>query len=129
MARLKAETASKYYVGDSKGTPAYMAPELFKLEAKYSEWSDVYAYGMTLWEIASRKIPYAGQDAQIIIACVKSGERADVPDDAPQVLREIIPQCWVAEPKGRRVLSEIVTQLHQVILKNTVSTDFAGFSG
>src|SRR5204863_3129362 len=41
-----------------EGTIPWMAPELFHKEPVFSRKSDIYAYGMILWEIASRNIPY-----------------------------------------------------------------------
>ena len=39
------------------GTPQYMAPEMF--EGGYTEKVDIYAFGMCLIEIITRKIPYS----------------------------------------------------------------------
>ena len=61
LAQVKIETKTKTAQPEkSVGTRPWMAPELFGLRPKYSFESDIYAYGMTLWEIAARKIPYAG---------------------------------------------------------------------
>jgi protein phosphatase len=42
---------------NNPGTPSYMAPELFAGEAA-SESSDLYACGVTLYELATRKYPF-----------------------------------------------------------------------
>jgi len=42
---------------NNPGTPSYMAPELFSGTAA-NEASDLYAAGVTLYELASRKYPY-----------------------------------------------------------------------
>lgn len=46
---------------NNPGTPSYMAPELFGqggVRARASESSDLYAAGVTLYELATRKYPY-----------------------------------------------------------------------
>ena len=39
------------------GTPAYMAPELLQ-RTGYSHKVDVYAFGVLLWEVIQRSMPY-----------------------------------------------------------------------
>ena len=42
---------------DIIGTPNWMAPEILRGE-KYDEASDVFSFGMVIWEILTEKIPY-----------------------------------------------------------------------
>ncbi len=43
-----------------------MAPEILRME-NYNESSDVYSYGIVLWEMLMNKVPYAGlSDMQIV---------------------------------------------------------------
>lgn len=37
------------------GTFEYMAPEVMEGKTDYSQKSDVFSYGLVLWEIAARK--------------------------------------------------------------------------
>ena len=41
------------------GTVRWHPPELFKRGAVNTQATDVYSYGMILWEIASRKLPFS----------------------------------------------------------------------
>ena len=58
ISKIKQETAN--FTGQPQGTAAFMAPELFE-NNDYSLDSDVYAYGIVLWEIVSREIPFRGK--------------------------------------------------------------------
>lgn len=40
-----------------RGTPLYMAPELSS-DSHYNKKCDVFSYGITLWEVLTRKKPY-----------------------------------------------------------------------
>lgn len=48
------------------GTFAYRAPELLRGEAPGTE-ADVYSFGVTLWQMESRRVPYAGQDPHAVV--------------------------------------------------------------
>jgi WD40 repeat protein len=114
LARVKGETGSQTKM--AAGTAGWIAPEL-SLDEPYSTSSDVYAYGMTLWEICSRQIPFAKEGNQVVVATrvATRGLRETIPSDAPQVLREIIGTattgCWAAEPANRHTLSHILQLL------------------
>lgn len=41
------------------GTPAYMAPELHSGKS-YNEKVDVYAFGILLWELIAKRVPFDG---------------------------------------------------------------------
>mmetsp|Transcript_41089 Transcript_41089/g.36427 ORF Transcript_41089/g.36427 Transcript_41089/m.36427 type:complete len:111 (-) Transcript_41089:248-580(-) len=56
------------------GTPHWMAPEIMREEG-YDEASDVYSYGMILWEMIARKIPYWGMKVTQIVGSVGYGDK------------------------------------------------------
>lgn len=51
------------------GTPHWMAPEIMRGE-KYDEFSDIYSYGMILWEMVTGETPYKGYSIPQIIGAV-----------------------------------------------------------
>ena len=76
-----------------------MAPELFGPHPKYTKGSDMYSYGMVLWEITSCKIPW--QDTLDIKKWVVSGEREIIPDKCPKSFAAIITKCWKQRSEDR----------------------------
>ncbi len=44
---------------NTAGTPNYMSPELLAGKP-YNEKVDVYAFGLVLWEMVSREVPFDG---------------------------------------------------------------------
>ncbi|POM61602.1 TKL protein kinase [Phytophthora palmivora] len=68
----------------SAGTPCYMPPELLSGHP-FSKSVDVYMFGILLWEIFSRDIPFRGYDISDIKRRVLAGERFRVPTvDCPR---------------------------------------------
>ena len=56
------------------GTPNYMAPELLE-DLPFSKAVDVYAFGIVLWEMFARKVPFHGWRATDIKEQVSSRVR------------------------------------------------------
>jgi serine/threonine protein kinase len=86
LAKVKLHSTNTDTTGHHpKGTLAFMAPELLKMGGKVTESSDVYAYGVTLWEMAARRNPYedAWGHAELIRAWVIDAQREKNPEDTP----------------------------------------------
>ncbi len=72
-----------------------MAPELFSRKAKPTPASDVYSLGMVLWELASRKLPFADAANQVIVmGWIKDGELEEFSDDTMHRLL-LNRWCWM----------------------------------
>ncbi|MHA7841443.1 MAG: protein kinase [Gammaproteobacteria bacterium] len=117
LSRLKQESCSTSGgQQDSVGTVAWMAPELFKQQAKYVKGSDMYSYGMVLWELSTRLLPWReaeGRDKIVIMQWVKEGEREDIPENTPSLITTLIKQCWEDDPDKRPSAEEVMNTLAQ----------------
>lgn len=74
------------------------------LETKsISKASDVYSYGIVVWEVLSRKIPWADQrlPRDIYLRVVIRGDRPAIPADAPADIAEMLLGCWAQAPEER----------------------------
>ena len=85
------------------GTPFWMAPELLK-GGLMSRQSDVYAFGITLWEVMTRKIPY--QELELptkeVLERIKAGRlRPDCSKDLDSELVQCMEDCWAQDPSKR----------------------------
>ena len=92
----------------------WMANECFY--GKFSEKTDVWAFGVTMWEIFTfAKIqPYEGMsDQEVIDDAVKGQNRMllPIPEYCPQEVYEVMLRCWVHEPEERADFDEIHTSL------------------
>jgi len=75
------------------GTYRYMAPEVIRHES-YSSNADVYSFGILLWQLITREVPFATMTPIQAAFSVAEGLRPDIPDATPFRLREIIVSCW-----------------------------------
>jgi serine/threonine protein kinase len=99
------------------GTTCWLAPEVIE-NAHASLASDVYAFGIVLWEIFTRNEVYEGLTAaQIIARVVKSGLRPVAPPDCP--LSGLMQQCWAQDPSERPSFKSIL---------KTLSTEYESIS-
>ncbi|XP_059289420.1 uncharacterized protein LOC132042927 isoform X1 [Lycium ferocissimum] len=125
LSRLKHETYLATKTG--KGTPQWMAPEVLRNELS-DEKSDIYSFGVILWELATEKIPWDNLNTMQVIGAVGfMNQRLDIPKDVHPQLASIIESCWHSEPQCRPSFQELVEKLKD-LLKQYVIQAQAGRS-
>ena len=68
------------------GSPLWMSPEMI-CNKPYDEKCDVYSFGIVLWEIFTRKIPYRNlklAPTELVARVVKENLRPEIPREMPQ---------------------------------------------
>ncbi|XP_035268465.1 megakaryocyte-associated tyrosine-protein kinase [Anguilla anguilla] len=92
---------------DSKATDnaklpiKWTAPEALKKD-KFSTRSDVWSYGVLLWETFSYgRQPYPKMSLKEVKETVEQGYRMEAPEDCPASVYAIMRVCWEADP-GKR---------------------------
>jgi len=94
------------------GTACWMAPEVLK-HARSSKYSDVYGFGIVLWELATRSQVYEGLESTQIIAMVANDNlRPEVPDGCPW--NDLMVKCWNEAPQDRPSFEGIVRELNRL---------------
>ena len=96
-----------------------MAPELLRGDSSNSTSSDVFSFGIIIYEAFSRKDPYEGEeeDAKQILAKVanpKINKRPPTPRDCPTQLASLMKDCLCAFPDERPTFEEVDTRLNRV---------------
>jgi len=102
------ETQSSLRTARVAGSILWMAPELFKRSAKNTKASDVYSFGMTLSEIATRKVPFEGKNSVLVPTWVTKGQRLQLPEETPAILKKVITSCWKGAAVHRPKMSAVV---------------------
>jgi len=87
MARIK-QNEDVNTTQTQTGPVKWMAPECL-LYRQYSEASDCFSYGVLLWEMVTKSIPWTGLDpVQIIVAVTKQHTRLLIPSNCDPVLKK-----------------------------------------
>lgn len=77
-------------------------------ESVYTTKSDVWSFGVTMWEIVSRgRTPYPGVHNHELLDLLLSGHRLKPPEDCDQKLYEVMHSCWDKEPTRRPCFREL----------------------
>uniref|UniRef100_A0A0N5BS11 Tyrosine-protein kinase n=1 Tax=Strongyloides papillosus TaxID=174720 RepID=A0A0N5BS11_STREA len=93
----------------------WCSPETIVSKVYYTE-SDVYAYGIMVWEIFNNGTePYSSfSNYEFIIKVIKEDYRMSFPDEMPKNFKEcILKRCWEKNPKERASMSEVVECLQR----------------
>ncbi|KAJ7912675.1 kinase-like domain-containing protein [Mycena leptocephala] len=120
LTRLKADAATRTLanvdVPQILGSRNWMAPELLT-GSRYRVTSDVYAFGMTLYELYTDEIPlFSVPYADFVDLVVRHGGRPERPEPGEgrtmtDELWELAEQCWATDPHKRPT----ATQIHDSI--------------
>ncbi|XP_053602954.1 tyrosine-protein kinase transmembrane receptor Ror2 [Plodia interpunctella] len=114
-----------YYKGDEHDAiPVRWMPLESILYNKYTLESDVWAYGVCLWEIFSFALqPYFGMTHEEVVRFLKDGNVLACPDNTPRCVYDLMKQCWNHHPSDRpnfRVIYQTLDNI-QMILERTQS--------
>ncbi|CAB9496911.1 Ephrin type-B receptor 3 (Fragment) [Seminavis robusta] len=108
------------------GTPFWMAPELLRQESANTVSSDVFSFGIMLYEVFSRKDPYEGEDAQEVLKKVadpKVHKRPPVPKECPPQLAALKCDCLCEDPEERPSFEELDKRLKRIDVETTAPGD------
>ena len=92
----------------------WMAPETLKFTSalKFSVASDIWSFGVTLWEIYTfGELPYHQFNNQDVRMKIVNGVTLDIPGRCPKSLNQIMKQCWKLNPEDRCSFQDIVSVL------------------
>jgi len=100
------------------GTLRYMAPEVMQrtdeaVKIRYDAFSDVYSFGILLWELSHRETPFAGHDGvQVAVKVAPSGQRPLMQLPAGlSALGPLIAACWHVDPAQRPTMATCAERL------------------
>uniref|UniRef100_A0A673ITU9 Hepatocyte growth factor receptor n=1 Tax=Sinocyclocheilus rhinocerous TaxID=307959 RepID=A0A673ITU9_9TELE len=88
---------------------------------KFTTKSDVWSFGVLLWELMTRGAPpYSDVNSFDITIFLLQGRRLLQPEFCPDALYNVMIECWHPKPERRPTFSELVSR---------IATIFSSFSG
>ncbi|XP_046805148.1 insulin-like receptor [Lucilia cuprina] len=102
-----------YYRKGTKGLlpVRWMPPESLR-DGVYSTASDVFSYGVVLWEMATLAAqPYQGLSNDQVLRYVIDGGVMERPENCPDKLYSLMQKCWHHRPSARPTFLEIIRYL------------------
>ncbi|XP_037585371.1 tyrosine-protein kinase receptor UFO isoform X4 [Cebus imitator] len=114
--------SKKIYNGDyyRQGRIAKMPVKWIAIESLadrvYTSKSDVWSFGVTMWEIATRgQTPYPGVENSEIYDYLRQGNRLKQPADCLDGLYALMSRCWELNPQDRPSFTELREDLENTL--------------
>src|SRR5581483_11847566 len=82
------------------GNLPYIAPEIIVGKGTTFK-SDIYSIGMLMWEISSGQPPFFNKNHYDLAIKIINGMRPKIVSGTPLEYRELMEQCWDADPTKR----------------------------
>ncbi|XP_047951203.1 serine/threonine-protein kinase STY8 [Salvia hispanica] len=100
-----------------RGTPQWMAPEVLRNEPS-TEKSDVFSFGVILWELMTELIPWSNLNAvQVVGAVGFANSRLDIPHNVDPQIASIISECWASNPEDRPSFKDMIPKLEKLLVQ------------
>lgn len=111
------QSIEDYYrkCGDGRLPVKWMAPEAL-FDRKYTSKTDVWAYGVLLWEIFTLGgNPYPSVPVEDLFHKLRQGHRMGKPPYGGDEMYQIMCNCWQQVPNQRPTFKQLVQELDQAL--------------
>eukprot|EP00026_Physarum_polycephalum_P016921 Phypoly_transcript_17970.p1 GENE.Phypoly_transcript_17970~~Phypoly_transcript_17970.p1 ORF type:complete len:237 (+),score=52.78 Phypoly_transcript_17970:77-712(+) len=99
----------------SIGSIAWTAPEILAGEENTTPKIAVYSFGIILWELYTRQVPYLNEHPIRVVTKILTGYRPPIPADCPQKLHQLIADCLKNDPQDRPSWDAIKSSLTSIL--------------
>ena len=115
--------ATEYYPYHQRLVPLRWMPPEAVLEGNYSSRSDVWSFGVYMWEVFTlADLPYAHQADDEVLKGLQRSERMNLvlPTDCPLEVAQLVHRCMSPEPADRPSFGEITVIIGQMTVDSDV---------
>ncbi|XP_077986365.1 uncharacterized protein LOC144440827 [Glandiceps talaboti] len=101
----------------------WTAPESLAYN-KFSIKSDIWAFGILLWEIATYGMsPYPGVELTQVYEMLEGGYRMDRPDGCPAEVHKLMKKCWMWDAADRPTFEDIHHDLNTMFQNSSIGEE------
>ena len=93
LSKTKEHTSTSHNI---LGSVPWSAPEYLTIKRKSerSEKGDVFSFGVIVWELVSKEVPWDGEEKEDVRESVLEGNRLKIPKTATEFHKKVMQQCW-----------------------------------
>mmetsp|Transcript_7524 Transcript_7524/g.18193 ORF Transcript_7524/g.18193 Transcript_7524/m.18193 type:complete len:381 (-) Transcript_7524:1333-2475(-) len=115
----------------------WTAPELLFAPTTATDKVDIYSYGMILWSMWTRKLPYEGQDVSRLLLRILQGRivrpplpgcadwdrlfTGKAPSEPAEGWRDLLERCWVQDPQQRPDFTDVTVTMLNMFKANKIA--------
>nr|XP_047905299.1 insulin receptor-related protein [Anser cygnoides] len=116
-----------YRVGGRTMLPIRWMPPESILYRKFTTESDIWSFGVVLWEIFTYgKQPWYQLSNTEAIECITQGRELERPRTCPSEVYDIMQSCWQREPQQRQRIKDIHSRLQALVKSPPIYLDILG---
>ena len=116
-AQLAAADRESAAAAEICGTPLWMAPEIVRQEGAVTAAADIFAFGIILCEMDTRRLPYQEtldrgvSKLSVMLKVAKEGLRPQLSPECVPPLRALIGSMLADDPAARPTVDEVLAEL------------------
>lgn len=125
LGSIRVTTTPVEMSSEAQGSAPFMAPEIlrpadFGLDKGVpSKEADVYALGMTVYQVLTGKWPFFPRREAEVMRAVISGERPPRPENAEEVgmtevVWDLLGECWKGDRTTRPTITEVLKKFREI---------------
>ncbi|XP_063408823.1 uncharacterized protein LOC134692303 [Mytilus trossulus] len=93
----------------------WVAPECMKSTQNANELSDVWSFGIVMWEIFSLgETPYPGLQSREVPGKIKQGYKMKKPEYCDDTFYKVMLKCWHYDPRKRSGFEQLKEQMNSM---------------
>jgi serine/threonine protein kinase len=114
LSRILEKNKDSQYTNSDIGPVRWSSPETLNKKI-YTSKTDIYSFGVVMYEILERRIPWQESNIADVIIKVTNGQQLEISSKVNKNLINIMRKCYEFNPKNRITIIELIDELKKYI--------------